>query len=115
MAEPEQTEIRRRPLTRLSGDAMDYLRAGGKEATYEDGAAVVTVGEPRRAFYVVVDGEVDVVLKDGSGRRLHPARLHQGPSPGRRVHLLGLEGRDGDLRALPAHVPGPSLVAGRVG
>ena len=82
MAEPKQTEIRRRPLTRLSGDAMDYLRAGGKEATYEDGAAVVTVGEPGRAFYVVVDGEVDVVLKDGSGRRLHLASLGSGASFG---------------------------------
>ena len=78
MTESNLDTIERASPTGLDQSAMDYLRAGAQETSYPNGAAIVTAGEPGRAFDVVTAGEADVVLADGNGRRPHLARLSVG-------------------------------------
>lgn len=84
-----ETQAIRRPMTRLTGKAMDYLRAGGREITYADEEVIIAAGEEGTAFYVLTEGEAEVVLRDEGGRRLHLARLGVGTSFGEMSLLTG--------------------------
>lgn len=75
--------------TNLGQEAMEYLRSGSREVSYADGVRVVRAGEMGHAFYVVISGELEVVLANEDGRRLRLARLGTGSSFGEMSHLTG--------------------------
>ena len=69
-------------MSGLNPIAIDYLRKGGRESSYPDGATILQRGEPGKAFYVVVSGMVDILLVADDGRRLPLTRLGEGASFG---------------------------------
>jgi CRP-like cAMP-binding protein/polyferredoxin len=67
---------------RLDDVAIAYLRGGGSEVSFQDGEFIVHRGEPGRAFYVVLSGEVEVRLVGRDGRALPLSRFGPGASFG---------------------------------
>jgi len=61
---------------------MAYLRRNGSERTYRAATTVIHRGEPGRAFFVVLEGELEVLLSGRDGLRLPLARLEPGASFG---------------------------------
>lgn len=57
-------------MTAFSAQAMDYLRIGGREVHYADGATIVKRGQAGEAFYVVISGEIDVAQRRGRAELL---------------------------------------------
>jgi len=79
----------RQPDDCLDGAAIRYLQRDGREVAYPEGARIVRRGEPGRAFFVVLDGEVEVRLADSDGRSLALTRLREGGSFGEMALLRG--------------------------
>ena len=66
----------------LATEAVEYLRARGREDAFEAGETIVRRGEAGRAFFVVLSGEVEVRLPGEAGGHLVLRRLGPGASFG---------------------------------
>ncbi len=62
----------------LDAASFEYLRAGGSEVELPAGETVLRKGEPGQAVYVVLHGELEVLLQAADGRRLQLCRLGHG-------------------------------------
>lgn len=82
----------------LGGQALGYLRAGGREVSYGDGQTVLHRGEAGAAFYVVLGGAVEVLLESDGDKPLPLARLDSGASFGE-MSLLTDEPVSADVTA----------------
>ncbi len=83
----------------LDARTVAYLRDRGTECVVEAGEPVVRRGQPGRAFYLVLDGEVEVRLTGEDGRHLHLTRLGPGASFGE-MAILRREPVSADVVAL---------------
>jgi CRP-like cAMP-binding protein len=64
MIDPQQL-IRLRPFARLPREAARALAAVATELRFSDGAVLFRTGAPPRGCYIVLDGTVRVVRRDG--------------------------------------------------
>jgi CRP-like cAMP-binding protein/polyferredoxin len=62
----------------LDAASFEYLRAGGSEVELNAGETVLHKGDPGEAVYVVLEGELEVLLQAADGRRLQLCRLGYG-------------------------------------
>lgn len=69
-------------IVRLDDASIKYLRTGGEEAAYSKGEVLVRRNEPARAFFVVLSGDVEILLATEDGGRMPLARLGEGESFG---------------------------------
>jgi DNA-binding NtrC family response regulator len=65
----------------LSKKVLESLRSYSREVSYPPGATIVRRGDSGVAFYVIVSGQVEVILGEAE-RRLPLARLREGDSFG---------------------------------
>jgi len=66
----------------LDGTAREYLEVDGEEVCYGDGEIIVHRGQAGTAFFLVLWGAVEVLLKAQDGRRLPLTRLGEGATFG---------------------------------
>ncbi len=70
---------------------VSYLHeTGGKEVSYAGGQPILNRGEKGRAFYVILSGEVEIRLADGSDRTMPLTRMGPGSSFGEMALLRDL-------------------------
>ncbi len=62
----------------LGPKTVGFLRDVGQEITFQAGEVVLRRGEHQDFFYVVIDGEVELVLIEGEARKRPLARLGEG-------------------------------------
>ena len=75
----------------LGPATVGFLRDAGEEIGFGEGEVIVRRGEKQEFFYVVIDGEVELVLSEGEGRGRPLARLGEGGIFGAES-VLGKEG-----------------------
>jgi transcriptional regulator with AAA-type ATPase domain len=73
----------------LGSDTLSFLRIRGVEAKFPEGERIIQRGQQGKAFYVVLEGEVEVRLEHGDGTHLPLARLSAGASFGELSALRG--------------------------
>jgi CRP-like cAMP-binding protein/polyferredoxin len=73
----------------LGSDTLSFLRLRGVEAKFPEGERILRRGQQGRAFYVVLEGEVEVRLEHGDGTHLPLTRLSAGASFGELSALRG--------------------------
>jgi len=83
----------------LNEEAVDYLKAEGRELSFETGDRIVRRGDPGCAFYVVLSGEAEVRLEGDGGQTLPLKRLGPGHSFGE-MSLLRNKAVSADVVAL---------------
>ena len=66
----------------MSAEALAFLAARGEQIEIENNELIVRRGEPGHAFYVVLEGEVEVRLRGADGASLPLARLGEGATFG---------------------------------
>jgi CRP-like cAMP-binding protein len=69
---------------------VSYLREGGRETTYREGEIILHRGDPGRAFFVILAGEVEIRIEDEEGRTLPLTRMSAGSSFGEMALLRGM-------------------------
>ncbi len=75
----------------LGPATVGFLREAGEEVAFGSGEVVVRRGEHQDHFFVVIEGEVELVLVEGESRRRPLARLGEGGIFGAES-VLGKEG-----------------------
>jgi transcriptional regulator with AAA-type ATPase domain/polyferredoxin len=75
----------------LGPATVGFLRDVGEEISFNEGDVVVRRGEKQEFFYVVIEGEVELMLSEGEGRRRPLARIGEGGIFGAES-VLGKEG-----------------------
>ena len=83
----------------LGPATVGFLREAGEEVAFRSGEVVVRRGEHQDHFFVVIDGEVELVLVEGESRRRPLARLGEGGIFGAES-VLGKEGAAVDAVAV---------------
>jgi CRP-like cAMP-binding protein/polyferredoxin len=68
--------------TLLDDDALDYLRRRGQEVRYREADVILKRGETKAAFWVILSGEVEVVVRSNDEREHSLLRLGPGESFG---------------------------------
>ena len=66
----------------LEDQALEYLRRRGEEVEFDEGDTVLHQGETGAAFWVILHGEVEVVLRSGEGADHSLLRLGPGETFG---------------------------------
>jgi len=69
-------------MNTLNDTALEFLRRSGREVSFGDGEIIVRRGSRGDAFYVVLEGVVEVLLEASDGRRLPLTRLGKGATFG---------------------------------
>jgi transcriptional regulator with AAA-type ATPase domain/polyferredoxin len=85
-------------MNTLDQTALEYLHVEGREVRYGDGEIIVHRGRPGEAFFVVLSGDVEVLLEASDGRQLPLARLGKGATFGE-MSLLTDESVSADVVA----------------
>lgn len=73
----------------ISREAVDYLRRKGRELSFPEETTVLRRGERGGAFYVVLEGTLEVRLVGAGGRSLLMARISPGSSFGEMSLITG--------------------------
>jgi transcriptional regulator with AAA-type ATPase domain/polyferredoxin len=85
-------------MNTLNQAALEYLHVAGREVCHGDGEIIVHRGRVGEAFFVVLSGAVEVLLRSSDGRRLPLARLAAGSTFGE-MSLLTDEPASADVVA----------------
>ncbi|HVX29846.1 MAG TPA: cyclic nucleotide-binding domain-containing protein, partial [Nitrolancea sp.] len=95
----ERDALRRIPLfAGLDQTTLNWLGANLQNERFESGTTLMRQGEPGDRLYVIRDGDVDVLVDDGSGSERRLAQLHAGDYVGE-IALLRDSLRTATVRA----------------
>ncbi len=83
----------------LADDVLEHLAQNLKPMRVEPGAFVFKEGEPAREFYVVLDGEMEVMKKSRSGRETRVAILGPNDCFGE-MSIIDMQPRSATVRTL---------------
>lgn len=81
----------------LDEQALDYLRRRGEEVEFAEGDVILRQGETDAAFWVILRGEIKIVLRSADGGDLSLVRL----GPGETFGEMAI------LRSAPTPSPSP--------
>jgi len=87
-------------LATLTVDELTWVTQELEPRTYPAGAAIVTEGEPADRFYIITDGEVEVLLRHPDGGEIVVTRMRTGDYFGE-IGLLRGGQRTASVRAAP--------------